>query len=251
MRFSNSATFDYDRTDGIASGAFDFWGVVAHELTEVMGREVNAIGNNVASGPGYHPLDLFKFSAAGTNEFVGTNAGYFSVDDGTTQLLDFNTSVNGDFGDWAGTAGNDSFLAFSSSGVFNLMSLADLRTMDVIGYQVVESAPTVTALVNSVGEDGPTFSQDLLQGSADADSDPLFVMNLDTVVGTPGTSTVAPTLFLATDSPPPGSRLADIGGLCQVQCAGIRAKLQRGLRLRRERRHHDYAQYALPHGEWH
>ena len=199
VRFSNSQTFDYDRTDGITAGAYDFWGVVAHEFTEIMGRELNAIGNNVASGPGYHPLDLFKFSAANTAEFVGTNAGYFSVDGGTTKLVDFNTSVNGDFGDWAGTAGNNSFLAFSPSGVFNLMSLADLSAMDVIGWEVTESAPTVTAFLRSVGEDGPMFSQDLLQGSADTDNDPLFLMNLDTVVSTTGTSAVAPTLFLGTD----------------------------------------------------
>lgn len=208
VRFSNSQTFDYDRTDGIATGAYDFWGVVAHEFTEIMGRELNAIGNNVASGAGYHPLDLFKFSAASTAEFVGTNAGYFSVDGGTTSLVDFNTSVNGDFGDWAGTAGNDSFLAFSSSGVFNLMSLADLTAMDVIGWDVVENAPTVTTLVASVGEDGPTFSQDLLQGTGDADNDPLFVMNLDSVVATTGTSPVAPTLFLGTDYTTSGSTLS-------------------------------------------
>ena len=44
VRFSNTATFDFDRTDGIAPGAFDFFGVVAHEFTEIMGRELNAVG---------------------------------------------------------------------------------------------------------------------------------------------------------------------------------------------------------------
>ena len=116
VRFSNTAIFDFDRTDGITAGAFDFFGVVAHEFTEIMGRELNAVGNTAASGPGDHPLDLFKFSAANTHEFVGTNAGYFSIDGGATNLDNFNTATNGDFGDWAASAGNDSFLAFSSSG---------------------------------------------------------------------------------------------------------------------------------------
>ena len=39
VNFSNTATFDYDRTDGITAGAFDFFGVVAHEFTEIMGRD--------------------------------------------------------------------------------------------------------------------------------------------------------------------------------------------------------------------
>jgi hypothetical protein len=30
-----------------------------------MRRELNAVGNTIATGAGDHPLDLFKFSAAG------------------------------------------------------------------------------------------------------------------------------------------------------------------------------------------
>jgi VCBS repeat-containing protein len=208
VRFSSTANFDFDRTDGIAAGAFDFFGVVAHEFTEIMGRELNAVGNTVASGAGDHPLDLFKFSAAGAREFVGTNAGYFSIDGGTTNLDNFNTATNGDFGDWAGSAGNDSFLAFSPSGVVNFVSLTDLREMDVIGWQVAESAPAVTALSGSVGEDGPAFSQGLLTGTSDADNDVLFVQNLDASVTTASTSTLTQTLFLGLDYTLSGSTLA-------------------------------------------
>ena len=77
-----------------ANSLFHF-GVVAHEFTEIMGRELNAVGNTAASGPGDHPLDLFKFSAAGAHEFVGTNAGYFSVDGGTTNLDNSNMATSG------------------------------------------------------------------------------------------------------------------------------------------------------------
>src|ERR1051325_5913318 len=39
--FSSSAgIFDYDRSDGIAVGKYDFFGVVAHEMTEVMGKPI-------------------------------------------------------------------------------------------------------------------------------------------------------------------------------------------------------------------
>src|SRR5262245_30702086 len=43
--FSSTAAFDYDRSDGITAGQFDFQGTVAHEFSEIMGRELNAIGN--------------------------------------------------------------------------------------------------------------------------------------------------------------------------------------------------------------
>jgi VCBS repeat-containing protein len=208
VRFSNTATFDFDRTDGITAGAFDFFGVVAHEFTEIMGRELNAVGNTAASGPGDHPLDLFKFSAANAPEFVGTNAGYFSIDGGATNLNNFNTATNGDFGDWAASAGNDSFLAFSPSGVVNFVSLTDLRVMDVIGWQVAETAPAVAALSATVGEDGPTFSQGLLTGASDAENDILFVQNLATSVTTVSTSAQAQTLFLGSDYVRSGSTIS-------------------------------------------
>jgi hypothetical protein len=100
VTFSNTAAFDYDRSDGITAGQYDFYGSVAHEITEVMGRELNSIGNNVQFGAGYHPLDVFKFSSPGAHVYVGTTAGYFSVDNGTTNLADFYAHPDEDFGDW-------------------------------------------------------------------------------------------------------------------------------------------------------
>jgi len=74
VQFANNPPFDYDRSDGITPGSYDFYGTVAHELSEVMGRELNAIGNEVQTGKpnGYYPFDLFKYSAAGVPTFVGT-----------------------------------------------------------------------------------------------------------------------------------------------------------------------------------
>jgi hypothetical protein len=139
VTFSNTAAFDYDRSDGITAGQYDFYGSVAHEITEVMGRELNAIGNNVAFGAGYHPLDVFKFSSAGTHVYAGTTPGYFSVNNGVTNLADFYAHPDEDFGDWASTAGNDSFRAISNSGVVNAITEADLRELDAIGYNRVKS----------------------------------------------------------------------------------------------------------------
>ena len=79
VQFANNPPFDYDRSDGISPGSYDFYGSVAHEFSEVMGRELNAIGNEVQTGEphGYYPFDLFKYSAAGVRSFVGTEHGLF------------------------------------------------------------------------------------------------------------------------------------------------------------------------------
>ncbi len=38
--FSSTANFDYNLNSAIGSSAYDFFGTVAHEITEVMGREL-------------------------------------------------------------------------------------------------------------------------------------------------------------------------------------------------------------------
>jgi len=106
--FSSTLPFDYNRNDGISAGLYDFIGTVEHEISEVLGRVVLAGENIVAGQAGYEPLDLFDYSSPGTRRLVGTTAGYFSIDGGTTNLDNFNTNPGGDFGDWAASAGNDS-----------------------------------------------------------------------------------------------------------------------------------------------
>ena len=96
--FSNSVPLCYNDSNGVPPGQYDFYGVVAHEISEIMGRQMMD-GENFAGGTGYEPLDLFHYSAAGVPIFSGTTAGYFSPDGGTTNLGNFNTNPSGDFGD--------------------------------------------------------------------------------------------------------------------------------------------------------
>ena len=95
--FSSSYPFDYDNSNGVSAGQYDFFGVVAHEITEVMGRQV-MVGQSLGSTPNsYEPMDLFHFSAPGVHDFLGAQSGYFSPDDGATNLDSFNTNPGGDF----------------------------------------------------------------------------------------------------------------------------------------------------------
>ena len=148
-------------------------------------------------------LDLFHYSADGTRSFTKTSPGYFSIDGGATNLDNFNV-IAGDAADWAPSAGDNSFRNNSDPGVVNPVTLVDFRELDVLGWNLVDQAPTVTALTATVDEDGPTFSQDLLSGTADADGDYLIVQNL---AGTISTS-LGRTLTLNTDYTLSGSTIA-------------------------------------------
>jgi len=164
--------FDYNNSDGVTAGQYDFMGTVAHEISEVLGRQT-ADGQNIAGTIGYTPLDLFHYSAPGTRDLSGTQAGYFSANGGVTNLNNFNTSTGGDFGDWAGSAGNDAFRAFASSGVVMSVTAADLTLMDVIGWNAAQSATAVTEHLASdtgVSATDNITSNDTLTGTGAANA---------------------------------------------------------------------------------
>jgi hypothetical protein len=81
-------------------------------------------------------LDLFRYSGAGIRQLAAGQTAFMSPDGGTTNLDNFNTNTGGDPGDWGSSAGNDSFLAFTGSGAEDLVSESDLRTLDVMGWNL-------------------------------------------------------------------------------------------------------------------
>ena len=168
---SSSYSFCYNDSNGVPSGQFDFFGTVAHEISEVMGRSMFD-GQNFYYGPSYEPLDLFHYSAPGVRDFSGGRPGYFSANGGTTNLNNFNTNAGGDYGDWASSVGNDAFLAFSSPGVVNGISANDLTEMNLLGWDPkTATAPVVTiALADDTSGGKAITSNDALTGTADANA---------------------------------------------------------------------------------
>ncbi len=145
---SVNGIFDFVQSDAITTAKFDFFATAIHEISEIMGRQTldgMTLGGQANS---FEPLDLFHFTGLGARTFSGTTVGYFSADNGATNLDNFNTLTNGDFGDWAASAGHDAFLAFSSSGVINVVSPADMTVMDVLGWTVTPRADLVVSGVS-------------------------------------------------------------------------------------------------------
>jgi hypothetical protein len=158
--FSSGAPFDYDDSDGVAPGQFDFFAAVAHEFSEVMGRDLG-VGQTIGgTRNSYFPLDLFHYAAAGERDWSGTEPGYFSTDGGATDLADFNASPGADFGDWAASVGNDAFAARAVPGTRDPLSAADIAVMDAIGWGVDQAQ--MAAAADSPTADGTASPGDAL-----------------------------------------------------------------------------------------
>ena len=143
--FSSSPNiFCYNNSNGVPAGQYDFVGTVAHEISEVMGRMIPGVG-------AYSVMDLFDYTASGTRDLTGAPPGYFSINGGTTNLGNWNTNASGDYGDWAGSVGNNAFLAFASPGVTMPVTTNDLTLMDAIGWTLTSqsASPAITGIVES------------------------------------------------------------------------------------------------------
>jgi hypothetical protein len=131
----------------IAAGTFEFRGIAAHEISEVMGR--SGLSGKPISGFPPNPfslIDNFSYTAAAKKGLAGGPGNNFSIDNGKTLLKLWNDPTqNGlDSRDWApGT--DDSFNQFSGPGVVNAVSVVDLELMDVIGYDLVPVPTVATA----------------------------------------------------------------------------------------------------------
>jgi hypothetical protein len=113
IEFSDRFNWDFDRSDGIDSGAFDFVGVAAHEIGHALGFisgvDILDINSPPIRGPFSEnaftfvsPLDLFRYSDESANQgaidWTADNRDkYFSLDGGNTSLGTFSTGTN--FGD--------------------------------------------------------------------------------------------------------------------------------------------------------
>jgi hypothetical protein len=111
VQFSNTFAFDFDPTNGITAGQFDFVAVAIHEIGHALGFRSGvdiydgntAFTGNLNNFTFLTQLDLFRYSAAsfalGANDVqIGGNP-YFSIDGGRTIFQDGFFSTGRRFGD--------------------------------------------------------------------------------------------------------------------------------------------------------
>jgi VCBS repeat-containing protein len=165
-----------------------------HEITHAMGRIAGT------------SLDLFRFNEDNSlNRVFGgaipATPAYFSIDGGTTKLADF--GINSDPGDFlnGGVQGAD---PMNETVGGRGMTTVDMTIMDVLGFHVANAAPTVAALAAATGEDGPSFTENLLTSAADPDGDSISIEHLAGSVVTTGGKSLA----LGTDYTITGSTIA-------------------------------------------
>ena len=131
-----------------------------------MGR-IGLMGQALDGTPDYMLMDLFHYTGAGARGLNNGAGRFFSINNGTALLKGFNNQagLGGDLADWA-SGTNDSFNAFTSTGVKNDLTTVDLQVMDAIGYDRVTCCPSdVNADGQRDGRDIAGFTRCLLNAS--------------------------------------------------------------------------------------
>lgn len=153
---SASAAWDFTPNSTPASNQYYLVGVLEHEITEAMGRVsfVDGYGD-------YGVADLYRFSSPGVRSDSPGGHGstaYFSIDDGNTDLGSWNNQLsNGDLADWyphgPAPGGNDAFNDYSTPGVINALSSADITLMEALGWTTANSASSTGTSVAATTDD--------------------------------------------------------------------------------------------------
>lgn len=135
---SNSLPLSYS-PGGPSAGSkqYDATAIAEHEIGEVMGRIAME-----GSGGAFTPLDLFDFARPGVLS-LSQSGGYFSVDNGVTNLgtFDNNAANGGDLADWATSntppSGStyDAYDAFTFPGYHGVVTPTDVALNQALGYE--------------------------------------------------------------------------------------------------------------------
>jgi hypothetical protein len=150
IQFNSNFAFDYDPSNGIGAGSYDFVGVATHEIGHALGfvSGVDVLDYNF--GPFrddqftfVSALDMFRYSALSDANGVidwtaDTRAKYFSIDGGATAIAGFSTgSSHGDGSQashWKDNLGLGVMDPTAAPGEILVVSDNDKIAMDVIGW---------------------------------------------------------------------------------------------------------------------
>lgn len=162
ITFSNTFAFDFDNSDGVGAGLLDFETVAAHEIGHALGF-FSAVDDADFGVTSLSPsmLDLFRFRNGVSNPSTASEftlnprdltpgqPGIFS--DLTNEWLFSTGDLLGDGNQashWKADEQTGTFIGLMdptlTSGVFYTVGFADLRALDLIGYDIVPEASSWT-----------------------------------------------------------------------------------------------------------
>jgi len=150
ITFGSGVTFDFDPSNGITSGAFDFVGAATHEIGHalgfVSGAEFLDQNPGVAEADTFQtPIDMFRYSTDSValgliDGTADTREKFFSLDGGATSLGTFSTGTTFGDGNQAGHWENDLGLGImdptATAGELLAIGALDLQAFDVMGYNL-------------------------------------------------------------------------------------------------------------------
>ncbi len=157
ITFSDNFNFDFDSSDGIASGSIDFVGIAIHEIGHVLGfiSGVDTVDTNPGSDLNdtsiFSPLDLFRYSddsialGSGVLDLAVGGIPYLSIDGGNTNDALFSTGAT--FGDGQQASHFKDNLDIGimdptfALGEFGDVTGLDYLAFDVIGWDITSAIP--------------------------------------------------------------------------------------------------------------
>jgi len=176
ISFSSNYSWDFDRSNGISAGTFDFVGVAIHEIGHALGFSSGVDTVDFVSAPNGDPsfegteldpyrvfsvLDLYRHGQRNGGGLdlayggTGTAAPYFSIDSGTTSLGTFSTGVyNGDgrqASHWKDNLGLGIMDPTLAPGELASIRSLDIQALDVIGFDLVIVPEPATVVLLAAG----------------------------------------------------------------------------------------------------